>query len=104
MVCRGPFYLLEKHVTRVRALKKLGRYHPGDEFERSRTDANLLATMGLVEIVEAVVEAPVAGEEADVKNTYSDRSMTARKPRPSKKTSKPAPKKSSYRRRDMRAE
>lgn len=89
-------------MTQVRALKKLGRYHRGDVFEQGRTDANLLAAMGFVELVKG---ASVTSEEEDVKNTYSERSMEAKKQKPAKKAkSKSDTGKRTYRRRDMVAE
>lgn len=89
-------------MTQVRALKKLGRYSRGDIFDQGRTDANLLAAMGFVEIVKG---ASVTSEEEDVKKTYLDRSMESKKAKsPKKAKSKSDTGKRTYRRRDMVAE
>lgn len=43
--------------VRLRALKRLGRYAPGDEFEEIETDANILTLLKVAERVEMETEA-----------------------------------------------
>lgn len=58
--------------VKLKALKRLGRYAPGDMFEKGRTDANLLV---LMKVAEEVPDAPAAMPRS--RRTYRRRDMVA---------------------------
>jgi len=59
--------------VKLRAVKRLGRYAPGDEFEEIETDANILVLLG----VAARVETEAQPRPTRSKRIYRRRDMTA---------------------------
>jgi len=61
--------------VRLRAIRRVGRYAPGDHFEESSTDANILVLLGVAVVAEE--SAPAAGPAPRVKRAYRRRDMRA---------------------------